>query len=275
MLRRSIRRPNQQSNFPARRLLPYRRQQILQMPAHEFLVQLRQFASNHSRPVSQNFQRVFQSIQQPVRRLVQRQGPRFRRQCPQPLPPLRRPRRQKPYKRKLLDRHPRPRQRRHKRARPRNRHHLNSMPQTQTHQPLPRVRNRWRPRIRNQRHFRALLQLNNHFRRARNLVVLVITHQPFLNIKMRQQLHRLPRVLARNRVALLQNPQRPQRNIFQIPNRRRYYIKTPHRRFSQFCRRSSFFLHRQSLAHALAPSCNERLLPPPTSGVSCSAIIQC
>ncbi len=48
MLRRPIRRTNQQCNFPARSLLLHRRQQILQMPPHKFLIHFRQFARDHS-----------------------------------------------------------------------------------------------------------------------------------------------------------------------------------------------------------------------------------
>ena len=50
---------------------------------------------------------------------------------------------------------------------------------------MPRIRNSGSPRVAYQRNLRALLQFDHQFRRPRDFVVLVITHQLFLNVEVR------------------------------------------------------------------------------------------
>jgi hypothetical protein len=134
---------------------------------------------------------------------------------------LRGPRRQKSDEREFLGGHAWRRQRRHKRARTGQRHYLDSVTQAQTHQPAPRIANSGRAGIGDQRDLRALFQFDHNFRGACDFVVLVIAHQALLNVEMREQLQRLARVFAGDRVRFFQNPQRPQWNIFQVADGRR------------------------------------------------------
>ena len=76
----SVRRPDQQRDFAARRFFPHGRNQIFQMPAQKLLVDFGHFARDHGRTVAENFERVFERIEQPVRRFVERERSRLRRQ---------------------------------------------------------------------------------------------------------------------------------------------------------------------------------------------------
>ena len=49
------------------------------------------------------------------------------------------------------------------------------------------------------------------------------TEECFLNLIVMQELAGLPRILTRNHIHTFKCLECPQRNIFQIPNRRRYH----------------------------------------------------
>ena len=68
-------------------------------------------------------------------------------------------------------------------------------------------------------------ELDHQFRRARQFIVRVIADQFLVNAVVLQQFLRLPRIFAGDQVRFLQHAKRPQRNIFEVADRRRHQIQ--------------------------------------------------
>ena len=116
-------------------------------------------------------------------------------------------------------------QRGQRRRRARRRLHPDSLRDGLAHQPVAGIGDQRRARVRDQRHARTRFQFLDQLRCAHGLVVLVITDRRFVDAVVIEQLARLPRVLASHQVCLAQNPQRAQRDVLQIADRRGHQVE--------------------------------------------------
>src|SRR3984957_6894938 len=104
--------------------------------------------------------------------------------------------------------------------RSRYRHNWHALLNRQRDQAISWIGNSRHARVRDQRDARALLYRFYWFRRLPRLMVFVIARRPRGDRKMVEQLLRLPRIFAGDQVNFFQYAQRPQRNVFEIPDRR-------------------------------------------------------
>src|SRR5437667_6606206 len=94
------------------------------------------------------------------------------------------------------------------------------MPQAERDETVAGVGHEWHPRVANQRNLRALLQGDDQLRRAHQLIVFVVADQRLVNVVVRKELQSMARVFAGDFVDLLQDAQRPKRDVFEISDRR-------------------------------------------------------
>ena len=196
------------------------------MSAQKFLVHFRDFPRNHGGPVSQNFERVFERIEQ--RDAALRKARAFGVPRPSARSALRRSDwrdGRNPMKVNSSEGIPDAARAATNAEAPGTGTTLIPCRRAETHEPMPGIGDCRRSRVGHQRDFRALLQFDDQFRSLRNFIVLVIADQPLLNLEMRKQFQRLPRVFARDHVHFLQNAQRAQGDVFQIADRRRDYVQ--------------------------------------------------
>src|SRR3984957_20132136 len=104
--------------------------------------------------------------------------------------------------------------------RSRYRHNWHALLNRQRDQAISWIGNSGHARVRDQRDARALLYRLYQFRRLRRLIVFVIARRPRGDRKVIEQLLRLPRIFAGDQVNFFQYAQRPQRNVFEVPDRR-------------------------------------------------------
>ncbi len=94
------------------------------------------------------------------------------------------------------------------------------MPQAERDETVAGVGHERHPRVANQRNLRALLQSDDQLRRAGQLIVFVVADQRLVNVVVRKELQSMARVFAGDLIDLLQDAQRPKRDVFEISDRR-------------------------------------------------------
>ena len=157
-----------------------------------------------------------------MRRFVKDQRARRLHQRLESFAPLRAGGRQEADKVEVVGGQPGSAERGRKSRRPRHRHHRNTVANRQRHQVLPGVGHPRQPGITHQRHLRSLLHLQHQLGRAHHLVVLMVALFPLVDAVMVEELGGPARVFAGDQVNFFQHPQRPQGDVFQIADGRRY-----------------------------------------------------
>ena len=128
---------------------------------------------------------------------------------------------------KRIRRQPAGHQRRQKRRCSGHGHNFNMVPHRQRNQPVSGVAHPRHARIAHHRDVVALLQVHDQLSRAGQFVVLVVADHRLLDTVVVKQLHAMTRVLAGDEVHFFQHPQRPQRNVFHVPDGGAHQVERP------------------------------------------------
>ena len=186
-----------------------------------------QLPAKCQRTVSQHLTKFPQRCLQMMGRFIQYNRPRLTLQFLQHSSALFFVLRQKRFKGKSPAGLSRGSYRRNASRRPRHSVDFNSSLVTHRHQLLSRIRNPGRPCICNQGDMFPLLQLLQKDLSLLHLVKFMVACHGGLDIKTRQQLQGISRILRSDQIRLFQNTYRTKRHILQIADRRGTQIKYP------------------------------------------------
>src|SRR5918996_2977233 len=225
---------------------------------HDLLELLGQLARHDDLAVAEDLADRIQRGQDTVRRLVEHDGRlqlAQRLEAVQATPGLHR---REAVEHEAVGRHAGRRQRRHHRRGPWHRHYRDTGRPGLTHQQEPRIRDPGRAGVGHERHRRAVLEPAQDLDPLGELVVLEVRGGRGVDVEVREQRPRAPRVLAGDEAHLAQHPKRPVCDVLEIADRRRDDEQRPRQAVCSFTSetrtgRSWFRMTSRVITHSLRP----------------------
>ena len=211
---------NQKRYFAARGAFFERSGEFGEFAAAELFVHLRHFARDAGAAIAEHFARISDALSDAVWRFIKNDGAILDAQAFEGAAALAGPRRQEADEEEFFAGQPRGGKGSEKRGWTGNRHHGNAVLQAKRNEAMARIRNQRHARVAHESDFRASFQRHDEFRRARQLIVLVVADQRLVNVVVSQQLLCVARVFAGYLIDFFQDAQGAKRDVLQIADGR-------------------------------------------------------
>src|SRR5262249_38771786 len=192
---------------------------------HDFFVLLGQLARDHQLDLAVDLADRAQGGHDAVRRFVEHHRRLERPERRQPVDPPAGLHRQETVEHEPISGQARRRESRDQRRRPGHGHHPHAVGARLAHQQHARVGNAGRPGVGDERDRGAGGERAEELAAAGQLVVLVVADGRLVDVEVREERARPPRVLAGDQVGLAQDAERAQGDVLEIADRGRDYKK--------------------------------------------------